>query len=73
VHAAGSWVRVEVAAGGEVSEAECERGEWARCYRAAHHRASSRATGSLYAGAIATWLHWHDQTVGSHWHDQMLN
>jgi hypothetical protein len=27
----------------------------------------------LYVGATTTWLHWHDQAVGSHWHDQMLN
>jgi hypothetical protein len=28
----------------------------------------------LYVGVITTWLHWHDQAVGSrHWHDQMLN
>jgi threonine/homoserine efflux transporter RhtA len=27
----------------------------------------------IYVGVIATWLHWHDQTVGSHWHVQMLN
>jgi hypothetical protein len=27
----------------------------------------------LYVGVIATWLHWHDQAVGSHWHVQMLN
>jgi hypothetical protein len=27
----------------------------------------------LYVGAIATWLHWHDQAVGSHWHGQVPN
>jgi hypothetical protein len=27
----------------------------------------------LYVGVTTTWLHWHDQAVGSHWHDQMLN
>jgi hypothetical protein len=26
----------------------------------------------LYVGVVTTWLHWHNQSVGSHWHDQML-
>jgi hypothetical protein len=27
----------------------------------------------LFVGVITTWLHWHDQAVGSHWYDQVLN